>query len=42
MAASKKSKRQDAVDRILADPKLNGYQKARKISNLLKMYRGTK
>lgn len=32
-----KSRRQVAVDEILADPKLNGYQKARKISNLIKM-----
>lgn len=37
-----KSKRQVAVDEILADPKLNGYQKARKISNLIKMYKKPK
>lgn len=34
---SKKSRRQEAVDKIMADPKLNGVQKARKISNLIKM-----
>lgn len=37
-----KSRRQQAVDKIMADPKLNGLQKARKISNLLKMYKTPK
>ena len=36
-AAVRKSRRQEAVAKILADPKLNGNQKARKISNLIKM-----
>jgi len=34
---TKKTRRQEAVDKIMADPKLNGVQKARKISNLIKM-----
>jgi hypothetical protein len=37
-----KSKRQQAVDKIMADTKLTGLQKARKISNLLKMYKTPK
>lgn len=37
MAQSKKSRRQEAVDKIMADTKLSGVQKARKISNLIKM-----
>lgn len=37
MPSSKKTRRQEAVDKIMADPKLNGVQKARKISNLIKM-----
>lgn len=37
MSDAKKSRRQIAVDKIMADPKLNGLQKARKISNLIKM-----
>jgi len=32
-----KSRRQQAVDKIMADTKLSGEQKARKISNLIKM-----
>lgn len=32
-----KSRRQQAVAKIMADPKLTGEQKARKISNLIKM-----
>ena len=35
--ATKKSRRQQAVDKIMADTKLTGEQKARKISNLIKM-----
>ncbi len=34
---TKKSKRQEAVAKIMADTKLTGEQKARKISNLIKM-----
>lgn len=34
---TKKSKRQEAVAKIMADSKLTGEQKARKISNLIKM-----
>lgn len=33
----KKSRRAKAVAKIMADPKLTGEQKARKISNLIKM-----
>lgn len=36
------TKRQAAVQQILADPKLTGYQKARKISNLIKMHKTPK
>lgn len=39
---NKKSRRQEAVDKIMADTKLTGYQKARKISNLIKMYKSPK
>jgi len=38
--ATKKSRRQVAVDKIMADTKLTGEQKARKISNLIKMTTG--
>ena len=37
MATTKKSRRQKAVDKIMADTRLTGQQKARKISNLIKM-----
>lgn len=40
MSAAKKSKRQEAVAKIMADTKLTGEQKARKISNLIKMTTG--
>lgn len=39
---SGKNQRQVAVDKIMADTKLTGYQKARKISNLIKMYKSPK
>lgn len=42
MKPEKKSRRQQAIDKIMADSKLNGYQKARKISNLIKMYKTPK
>lgn len=36
MKPSKPTKRQQAVAKIMADPKLTGEQKARKISDLIK------
>lgn len=36
----KKTARQQAVDMILADNRLTGEQKARKISNLIKLTKG--
>jgi len=39
---AKKSRRQEAVSKIIADKKLSGYQKACKINNLIKMTKSTK
>ncbi len=39
-ANRKKTARQQAVDMILADDRLTGQQKARKISNLIKLTKG--
>jgi hypothetical protein len=38
----KKTRRAEAVAKIMADTKLSGYQKACKISNLIKMYKTPK
>lgn len=40
--SDKKTPRQLAVAKIMADTKLTGEQKARKISNLIKMYKTPK